>query len=61
MNHLHLLIGEHNCTVKNADFIQAGYKKIKLEYLKSTNAYQDKYQPALATLGMVLSDFTAST
>lgn len=57
MNHLHLLIGEHNCTVNNTDFIEAGYKKIKLEYLKSTYAYQEKYQSALATLGMVLSDF----
>ncbi|MDT3282531.1 hypothetical protein [Shewanella scandinavica] len=57
MNHLHLLIGEHNCTVNNTDFIEAGYKKIKLEYLKSTYAYQDKYQPALATLAMILSDF----
>lgn len=57
MNHLHLLIGVHNCTVNNADFVEAGYKKIKSEYLKSMFAYQDKYQSALATLEMILSDF----
>jgi len=57
INHLHLLIGVYNCTVNNADFVEAGYKKIKSEYLKSMFAYQDKYQPALATLEMILSDF----
>jgi hypothetical protein len=57
MNHLHVLIGEYNCTVVNAEYIELGYSKSKAEFLKPIYTYQDKYSYALATMGAILSDF----